>query len=109
MVYKIAVALAYSRLGIVEACRWFTLLQPVAMLQKSKLDSSRGGIDIQNADSAIVGNLFTIRGSNNFTHGSALFSVNNTGRCYNRQIFIPLTAAGHTKVMPRLHNKLFHR
>lgn len=44
-----------------------------------KLDSTRGGIDIQDADTTTGGSLLNIRASNGSGLGSALFSVGNTG------------------------------
>ncbi|HRF28947.1 MAG TPA: hypothetical protein PL051_04935 [Candidatus Saccharibacteria bacterium] len=44
-----------------------------------KLDTTRTGVDIQDADTTIAGNLFTVRASNAGTLGTALFSVTSTG------------------------------
>lgn len=45
-----------------------------------KLDNIRGTIDIQDADTTIGTDLFTIRGSNPAGLGTVLFGVSNTGR-----------------------------
>ncbi len=45
-----------------------------------KLDSTRGGLDIQDANTTISGNLLTVRASNGSGLGSALFNVNSTGQ-----------------------------
>jgi hypothetical protein len=45
-----------------------------------KLDSIRGTIDIQDADTTIGTDLFNIRGSNSSGLGTVLFGVSNTGR-----------------------------
>lgn len=42
-----------------------------------KLDSTRGGVDIQDADTTIGGVLFAVRGSNAAGLGTALFNVTN--------------------------------
>jgi mucin-19 len=44
-----------------------------------KLDSTRGGLDIQDADSTIGGNLLTVRASAVGALGTALFAVTSTG------------------------------
>lgn len=44
-----------------------------------KLDSTRGGLDIQDADSTIGASLLAVRGSNGAGLGSALFNVTSTG------------------------------
>lgn len=44
-----------------------------------KLDSTRGGLDIQDADTTIGASLLAVRGSNGAGLGSALFNVTNTG------------------------------
>jgi hypothetical protein len=43
-----------------------------------KLDSTRGGVDIQDADSSIGGVLFAVRGSNAGGLGTSLFNVSNS-------------------------------
>lgn len=45
-----------------------------------KLDSTRGGLDIQDANSTIAGSLFAVRGSSPVTLGQAFFDVDNTGK-----------------------------
>lgn len=45
-----------------------------------KLDSVRGGIDIQDANTSVGGDIFNIRGSSNTGLGTVLFGVSNTGR-----------------------------
>ena len=45
-----------------------------------KLDSTRGTIDIQDADTTIGSDLLDIRGSNGAGLGTVLFGVSNTGR-----------------------------
>ncbi len=45
-----------------------------------KLDSIRGTIDIQDADTSIGTDLLNIRGSNSLGLGTVLFGVSNTGR-----------------------------
>jgi hypothetical protein len=45
-----------------------------------KLDSTRGGLDIQDADTTIAGSLLTVRASNGVGLGSALFDINSTGQ-----------------------------
>jgi hypothetical protein len=45
-----------------------------------KLDSTRGAVDIQDADTTINGNLLAVRGSNGAGLGAALFTVNSTGQ-----------------------------
>ena len=44
-----------------------------------KLDSTRGGFDIQDADTTIGASLFAVRGANAGGLGSALFNVSSTG------------------------------
>lgn len=44
-----------------------------------KLDSTRTGLDVQDADTTIAGNLFTVRATNAGGLGTALFSVTSTG------------------------------
>lgn len=44
-----------------------------------KLDSTRGGLDIQDADTTIAGSLFAVRGSNSGGIGSALLNISSTG------------------------------
>lgn len=45
-----------------------------------KLDSTRGALDIQDANSTISGSLLTVRASNGGGLGTALFDVNSTGK-----------------------------
>ena len=45
-----------------------------------KLDSTRGGLDIQDANTSIAGSLLTVRASNAGGLGSALFDINSTGQ-----------------------------
>jgi fibronectin-binding autotransporter adhesin len=46
---------------------------------KIKVDSTRLGVDIQDADTTINGNLFSVRGSNAGGLGALLFNVNSLG------------------------------
>jgi hypothetical protein len=45
-----------------------------------KLDSTRGGLDIQDADSTISGSLFTVRAASVGALGTAIFDVQSTGQ-----------------------------
>lgn len=44
-----------------------------------KVDSTRGGVDIQDADTSINGSLFTVRGSNASGLGTPILDVNSNG------------------------------
>jgi hypothetical protein len=44
-----------------------------------KVDSTRGGVDIQDADSTVAGSLFTVRASNGSGLGSSILDVQSTG------------------------------
>ncbi len=44
-----------------------------------KLDATRGGFDIQDANTTIAGSLFTVRGANGAGLGAALLDVSSTG------------------------------
>jgi hypothetical protein len=46
---------------------------------KIKVDSTRGGVDIQDADTTIGGSLLTVRASNSGGLGTALFDLQSTG------------------------------
>ena len=45
-----------------------------------KLDSTRGGLDIQDADTSLGGSLLTVRASNSSGLGSALLNIDATGQ-----------------------------
>jgi hypothetical protein len=47
-----------------------------------KLDATRGGFDIQDADSTTGGSLLTVRASNSGGLGSSLLDVNSTGQAF---------------------------
>ena len=46
---------------------------------ETKVDSTRGGVDIQDADTTINGNLFTVRAANGTGLGTAMFNVTSSG------------------------------
>jgi hypothetical protein len=46
---------------------------------KIKVNSTKGGVDIQDADATINGSLFTVRASDNAGLGAAMFDVQSTG------------------------------
>lgn len=59
-----------------------------------KLDSTRGALDIQDADTTLGANLINVRGSNGSGLGTALFSVSSTGDVITQTTTDSTTALG---------------